>query len=85
MLVLQVEAGEEIGKALDTGDRVEFSVLLNRKLGTSVAESVRLLCKAEDKRELGQASNVLSVLFIYYYQITIIIPSLYVQLVLWGT
>ena len=70
VLVPQVEDGEEVGKALDTGDRVVFSVLLNRKLGTSVAESLKLLCKAEDKRELGQASETL---------------SLYVQVVLWGT
>ena len=56
-LMLQVEDGEEAGKALDTGDQVEFSVLLNRKLGTSIAEGVKLLCKAEDKRELGQVSH----------------------------
>ena len=54
-----MEDGEETGKALDTGDQVEFSVLLNRKLGTSVAESVKLLCKAEDKRELGQVCDTL--------------------------
>ena len=56
-LLLQVADGEEVGKALDTGDQVEFSVLINRKLGTSVAEGVKLLCKAEDKRELGQVTE----------------------------
>ena len=68
-VVLQVEDGEEIGKALDTGDQVEFSVLLNHKLGTSVAEGVKLLCKAEDKRELGQASGTSSscVLILCYH------------------
>ena len=52
----QVQDGEEVGRALDTGDQVELSVVINRKLGTTVAEAVKLLCKAEDKRELGQVS-----------------------------
>ena len=50
----QVQDGEEVGRALDTGDQVELSVVINRKLGTTVAEAVKLVCKAEDKRELGQ-------------------------------
>ena len=49
----QVQDGEEVGRALDTGDQVELSVVINRKLGTTVAEAVKLVCKAEDKRELG--------------------------------
>lgn len=53
----QVQDGEEAGRALATGDQVEFSVLLNRKLGTALAEEVRLLCKAEDKRKLGQVRH----------------------------
>ena len=50
----QVQDGEEVGRALDAGDQVELSVVVNRKLGTTMAEAVKLLCKAEDKRGLGQ-------------------------------
>ena len=53
----QVQDGEEVGRALDAGDQVELSVVVNRKLGTTVAEAVKLLCKAEDKRELGQVGS----------------------------
>ena len=53
----QVQDGEEVGRALDSGDQVELSVVINRKLGTTVAEALKLLCKAEDKRELGQVSS----------------------------
>ena len=53
----QVQDGEEVGRALDTGDQVELSVVINRKLGTTVAEAVKLVCKAEDKRELGQVGS----------------------------
>ena len=47
-LVLQVEDGEEVGKALDTGDQVEFSVLLNRKLGTANRTMAILRAKEEN-------------------------------------
>jgi len=55
---VQVQDGEETGRALDTGDQAEFSVTINRKLGTAVAEGVKLICKAEDKRELGQVTVI---------------------------
>lgn len=55
---MQVVDGEEVGKALDSGDQVECSaVVLSRKTGTALAEGIKLLCKAEDKRELGQVRS----------------------------
>ena len=55
---MQVVDGEEVGKALDSGDQVEcFAIVLNRKAGTALAEGIKLLCKVEDKRELGQVRS----------------------------
>lgn len=55
---MQVLDGEEVGKALYSDDQVVCSaVVLNRKAGTALAEGVKLLCKAEDKRELGQVRS----------------------------
>ena len=35
-------------------DEVEFEVVVNRRSGGHRAEALELLCKAQDRRELGQ-------------------------------
>lgn len=52
----QVRGGEEAAASLAPEDEVEFDVVFNRKSGGFRAEDVELLCKAEDRRELGQVS-----------------------------
>jgi mRNA-degrading endonuclease toxin of MazEF toxin-antitoxin module len=55
---MQVGDGEWWGNNLYSGDQVECSaVVLNRKTGTALAEGIKCLCKAEDKRELGQVRS----------------------------
>ena len=59
MIGLAWETGAWRGEAalsLAPEDEVEFSVVINRKTGGFRAEDVELLCKAEDRRELGQVS-----------------------------
>lgn len=58
--VAQVRGGEEAATSLAPEDEVEFDVVTNRKTGGFRAEGVELLCKAEDRRELGQASPFLA-------------------------
>lgn len=55
----QVRGGEEAAASLAPEDEVEFDVVFNRKTGGFRAEDVELLCKAEDRRELGQVSAFL--------------------------
>lgn len=51
----QVRAEEGSAEsALGPEDEVEFTVVANRRTGAFRAEDVRLLCKAELRRELGQ-------------------------------
>lgn len=53
----QVRGGEEAVASLAPEDEVEFDVVFNRKTGGFRAEGVELLCKAEDRRELGQVKR----------------------------
>jgi hypothetical protein len=48
------DGGGEAG-ALCADDDVEFTVVLDRRTGAVRAEDVRLLARAADRRELGQA------------------------------
>ncbi|BDA49818.1 probable cold shock domain-containing protein E1 [Coccomyxa sp. Obi] len=54
----QVRGGEEAAHSLAPEDEVEFDVVTNRKTGGFRAEDVELLCKAEDRRELGQIKQL---------------------------
>ncbi len=51
---LQVNMEEDAAAALGPEDEVEFTVVANRRTGGFRAETVELLCKSEDRRELGQ-------------------------------
>ncbi len=48
------DGGGEAG-ALAADDDVDFTVVLDRRTGAVRAEDVRLLTRAADRRELGQA------------------------------
>jgi hypothetical protein len=52
---VQVRGSEEAAAALGQDDEIEFSVVTNRRTGAHRAEDVALRCKAEHRRELGQA------------------------------
>lgn len=51
---MQVRGDEEAAASLGAQDEVEFEVVVNRRSGGHRAEAVELLCKAQDRRELGQ-------------------------------
>jgi hypothetical protein len=53
---VQAQGGYEVGASLEVDDEVEFRVVTNRRTGAVRAEDVQLLCKAEQRRELGQVT-----------------------------
>ena len=53
-----MQGGEEAAGALAHDDEVEFGVVVNRRSGSYRAEGLALLCRAEERRELGQARNI---------------------------
>ncbi len=51
---VQVRGDEEVAASFGAQDEVEFEVIVNRRSGGHRAEAVQLLCRAQDRRELGQ-------------------------------
>ena len=56
MCCLQLEDSQEDASSLAVDDEVEFTLVHDLKWNTRMPRGLRLLCKAAERRELGQVS-----------------------------